>query len=178
MVHDFNINNFRVWNHLMTSVDLEMFFKWPWNDLVVQRTGQIELGDLMCGLKGQIMVILRSNEADCESVWSVRQTESIENLHELHGITWGHLGSTEMMVDDFKMSSSLLWNINFILDLFISPKPKVNCNFKIRQSKISVPKISNVFKNWTMSHKLWVVDNEWEVMNYFYVFLFDSRLAI
>ena len=112
----------------------------------------IELGDPMCGLKGQIMVILSSNEADCKSVWSVRQTESIENLHKLHGITWGHFGSTGMMVDDFKMSSSLLWNINFILDLFISPKPKVNCNFKIHQSKISVPKISNAFKNfWIQS---------------------------
>ena len=167
MIYDININNFRVWNHLMTSVDLGMIFKWTWNDLVVQRTGRIELGDLMCGLKGQIMVILRSNEVDCESVWSVRQTESIENLHELHGITWGHFGSTGMMVDDFKMSSSLLWNINFILDLFISPKPKVNCNFKIRQSKISVPKVSGhhfvkscvMHQLWLMpmSHDLWII---------------------
>lgn len=139
---------------------------------MVQRTGLVELGDPMCGLKGQIMVILRSNEADCESVWLVRQTESIENLHELHGITWGHFGSTGMMVDDFKMISSLLWNINFILDLFISPKPKVNCNFEIRQSKISVPKISGLlfrrhFANVSaMTHSLWVIADGLWVISY------------
>ena len=58
-----------------------MALKWPsitGGKNVVQRTAWIELDDLICGLKGQFMVVSRSNEADCESVSSVRQTESIK----------------------------------------------------------------------------------------------------